>query len=226
MAQTPYEVVRRAVEFKGPDRLPVALPSMAVSDVHWVNWSQVGTGDERLPRTVDEWGCVWSRTEVRNMGQVTGHPLEDWRALDGYIWPDANDPALYEDMEGQFEDAAGKFVLTKIFMLLFERMCSLRGFANTLVDLGLGDPRIGALADRIVEFDLAIIDNIARRFPGRIHGLYFTDDWGTELSTLISPALWAPFSSRATGASSRRFTGPAGLCGCTLAARSPASSTA
>ena len=153
----------------------------------------MGTGDESKPQTVDEWGCVWSRTEVRNMGQVTGHPLLEWSALDRYTWPDADDPVLYEGMEQQLQDADQKFVMTRIFMLLFERMCSLRGFSNALVDLALEDPRIEALADRIVEFDLTIINNISRRFPGQIHALYFTDDWGTERSTLISPRLWQDF---------------------------------
>lgn len=49
------------------------------------------------------------------------------------------------------------------------------------------------LADRIVEFDLKIINNIAKRFPGRIHGFSFTDDWGTEISTFISTAMFDEF---------------------------------
>jgi len=49
------------------------------------------------------------------------------------------------------------------------------------------------LADRIVEFNLGIIDNISRRFPGSIHGFTFSDDWGTEQATFISPQLWDEF---------------------------------
>ena len=44
-----------------------------------------------------------------------------------------------------------------------------------------------------MEYDLGIIGNIAARFPGRIHGFRFTDDWGTELATFINPALWDEF---------------------------------
>jgi hypothetical protein len=190
---SPYQVVRRAVEFQRPARLPVRFEALGLSDVHHVGWNQIGTGDHGLRETVDEWGCLWMRSEVDNMGQVKGHPLADWRALDRFRWPDPADPAFYEGMEDDFEGSDGKYVVTSIFMLLFERMHALHGFANTLADLYLERERIEMLADRIVEFDLGIIRNIAQRFPGRIHGLAFTDDWGTQQNVFIRPQLWDEF---------------------------------
>jgi len=130
---------------------------------------------------------------VTNMGQVKGHPLIDWGALEHYRWPDPDDPAFYEGMEERFSGSDAKYVSTSIFMLLFERMHALHGFENTLVDLHLGCERIEMLADRIVEFDVGIIENIARRFPGSIHGFGFTDDWGTQQNVFISPQLWHEF---------------------------------
>jgi hypothetical protein len=193
MAQIAHDVVEKAIRFENPDRLPVMMPHIGISDVHPVEWNQVCTGDNSVPESVDEWGCLWSRTEVKNMGQVTVHPLESWSALKSYRWPDPEDPSLYEGMEEQFEGSDGKFIITKIFMLLFERMHSLHGFTNTLIDLALGDERIEMLADRIVEYDLALIDNISRRFPGQIHAVKFTDDWGTQESSILSPQLWKDF---------------------------------
>jgi hypothetical protein len=188
-----YEIVRRAIEFEGPERLPLFFESLGVSDVHSVGWNQTGTGDHELRETADEWGCLWRRSAVDNMGQVKGHPLADWEALDDYRWPDPDDPAFYEGMEGRFAGAQGKYVRTFIFMLLFERMHALRGFQNVLTDLILERERIEVLADRIVEFDLRIINNLAARFPCRIHGLGFTDDWGTQQNTFVSPAIWDDF---------------------------------
>jgi uroporphyrinogen-III decarboxylase len=78
-------------------------------------------------------------------------------------------------------------------MLLFERMHTLHGFESTLIDLYLERERIETLADRIVEFDLGIIRNIAARFPDRIHGFRFTDDWGTQQSAFIRPQSWDEF---------------------------------
>jgi uroporphyrinogen decarboxylase len=127
------------------------------------------------------------------MGQVKGHPLEDWSSLAKYHFPDPDDPAFYEGMESKFEGSDGKYVMTGVFMLLFERMHALHGFQNTLEDFYLESEKIEALADRIVEFDLAVIANIAGRFPGQIQGFSYTDDWGTQLDTFISLKLWKDF---------------------------------
>jgi len=193
MIMSSYEVVCRAVEFQGPERLPVRFEALELSDVHNVGWNQIGTGDHDLRETTDEWGCLWVRSEVANMGQVKGHPLADWRALDHYQWPDPDDPAFYEGMEERFAGSDGKYVSTGIFMLLFERMHALHGFENTLTDLYLERERIETLADRIVEFDLGIIRDVAHRFPGCIHGFGFTDDWGTQQNVFIKPQLWDEF---------------------------------
>ena len=193
MAMSSYEVVRRAVEFERPDRLPIRFTSLGLSDVHAVGWNQVGTGDHAYRETLDEWGCTWVRSEAKNMGQVKGHPLLDWAALDRFRWPNADDPAFYTGMDARFEGSDGKYIVTSIFMLLFERMHALHGFENTLTDLVLEPERSRMLADRIVEFDLGIMANIHRRFPGRIHGFTFTDDWGTELATFINPRRWDEF---------------------------------
>lgn len=193
MAMPSYEVVRRAIEFRRPERLPVRFDALGLSDVHSVGWNQIGTGDHSLHETVDEWGCLWVRSEVANMGQVKGHPLADWSALRRYRWPDPDDPAFYAGMEQRFEGSEGKYVITGIFMLLFERMHALHGFEATLADLYLERERIEHLADQIIEFDLGIIENISRRYGERIHGFSFTDDWGTQQAAFVSPRLWDEF---------------------------------
>lgn len=186
-------MVTRAVEFRTPDRLPMIYPRFGHCDTHGVGWNQIGTGPRDRKESRDEWDCLWVRSAIDNMGQVKGHPLQDWAALAHYRWPDADDPAFYEGMERRFEGSEGKYVMTGIFMLLFERMHALHGFQNTLEDLYLEREKIEALADRIVEFDLAVIANISSRFPGQIQGFSYTDDWGTQQDTFIRPALWAEF---------------------------------
>jgi len=187
------EVVSRAVHFEGPDRLTLRFRSLGLDDTHHVATSARGTGDHALRQTVDEWSCVWARSEVANMGQVRGHPLEDWTNEAGYQWPDPDDPAYYAGMEARFAGSKDKYVTTSIFMLLFERMHALRGMSNVLLELRADPVRMAYLADRIVDFDLRVIENIGRMFPGRIDGFSFTDDWGTETATFVSPGLWCSF---------------------------------
>jgi len=96
-------------------------------------------------------------------------------------------------MEKKFQGAEGKYVMTSIFMVLFERMHALRGFSNTLEDFYLERENIEMLADKIVEFDISMIENISLRFPQMIDGISFTDDWGTELNLFVNPKLWIDF---------------------------------
>jgi uroporphyrinogen decarboxylase len=188
-----FEIVRSAIEFKRPDRLPVWFDALGLNDFHHVKWNQIGVGDKRLHSTLDEWGCGWERSDVPNMGQVKYHPLAKRSVFDSYRWPDADDPAFYAGMEERFKGSDGKYVITNLFMLLFERMQALLGYENTLTGLYQEREWIESLADRIVEFDLGIIRNISQRFPGAIHGLNFTDDWGTQQALIINPRLWDDF---------------------------------
>lgn len=61
------------------------------------------------------------------------------------------------------------------------------------MDLLLEREKMEFLADRIVDFDIRLIRNISGRFPGRIHGLIFSDDWGTERAAFISRELFDDF---------------------------------
>jgi uroporphyrinogen decarboxylase len=191
--QSSKEVIKSAIEFKTPERLPVLFNCFNESDVWDAGWNQTGTGDNSKRLTYDEWGCGWSRTEMKNMGQIKYHPLSDWENINSFHWPDPQNPAFFEGMEQKFKGAGERYVNTGIFMLLFERMHGLRGFENTLTDLYLERENIGMLADRIVDFDITLIRTIASKFPGKIDGFTFTDDWGTEKSLFISPALWREF---------------------------------
>ena len=193
MSQTSYEVVKRAIHFQCPDRLPLQFASLNLDDVAFVGMRQIGTGDHTQRETVDEWGCTWARTEMSNMGQVKGHPLEDWSAESTFSWPDPDASFLYEGMEQALDGVGDRYAMVAIFMLLFERMHSLRGMTNVLSELYTDPERMAYLADRIVDWDIAVIQNAGRRFGSRIHGFSFTDDWGTEEATFCSPSMWRQF---------------------------------
>lgn len=195
---TSAKIVRRAVRFETPERVPIQFDSLGFSDFagcgncfpsqrNMKGWGGVGA---------DHFGCVWEKTEVKNMGQVKGFPLKDWKALENYKWPDPDDPAYYANMPAALEkaEASGKYVTMGIFMLLFERMHSLHGFEETLVDLYLEPDLCAGLADRLVEYNMRVMSNCqAAAGKGRIHGLGFTDDWGTQQNGFVSLDFWRQF---------------------------------
>lgn len=196
MAMTDREVIEAAIHFGTPDRLPTSDDTCSVRTNHNAGGHRPRGGEQEdyhSREVYDDFGCLWQRSEVHNMGQVKGHPLQDWDALKTYRWPNPDDPFYYEEMEERFTGSEGKYVMTSIGLTLWERLWMLRGMEQVLIELHTDPARPAYLADRIVEYDLAIIHNIGQRFPGRIHGVQLTDDWGTQEATFINPRLWREF---------------------------------
>ena len=191
---TSCEIVRKALRFERPPRLPIDFGLFGRSDYAGVPVK----GDPAFVPTAegqDEWGCIWEKTEQANMGQVKGHPLEDITKLDAHPFPDYSIDARYADTADAIArgEADGKYICGGIFMVLFERMHTLHGFENTMMGLITDRPAMEALADRIVDVQICLIENIARRFPGRLHGWNMSDDWGTQQAAFISFDLWMDF---------------------------------
>lgn len=195
---TPREVVTRAIEFRRPDRLPInGFGDLSDCD-------SIGSDPVRPPQAgddplVDEWLCRWVRSDAPNMGQVTGHPLEDLAAMKDFPWPDGDDPLRYAKVPQRLAELQAdpkrcrKYIRTDIFMILWERMHSLHGFADCMMDLADDRPEIHELADRILAFDIAKVRNMHRLCGKAIQGFIFSEDWGTELDLQISPQLWRRF---------------------------------
>lgn len=195
---TPREVVSRAVEFRRPARLAIRGYGDA-SDCDGVGYDPVKPPAARDEADVDEWLCRWAHTDTPNMGQVKGHPLADLAGIGEFAWPDGNDPRRYENVPRRLDelyadpDRRDKYVTTGIFMILWERMHSLHGFENCMIDLMDDAPAIHELADRIAEFDVAVVRNMHRICGDRVQGFSFTEDWGTQIDLHISPELWRRF---------------------------------
>jgi len=188
------EIVKCAVNFSRPERLPVRIDELGVNDTAGVP-VYMPLGFQAAAPNVDEWGCLWAHTDVKNMGQVKGHPLTDLSGLDSYPMPQYTDDSCYRDVAAALEriERDGKYAMPGIFMVLFERMHVLHGFEQTLMDLYLDRPAMEALADRIVDVRISQVQELTRRFPGRIDGWGMSDDWGTQQAAFISQSLWMDF---------------------------------
>jgi len=195
---TPREVVTRAVEFRRPPRLAIRGYGEA-SDFDGIGYEHPKPPEAAGDDSLDQWLCRWAKTDEPNMGQVKGHPLEDLAAMKDYPWPDGDDPRRFETVPQRLAELAAdaarrdKYITTGIFMILWERMHSLHGFENCMLDLMDDTPAIHELADRILEYDLAIVRNMHRLCGRSIQGFSFTEDWGTQIDLHISPRLWRRF---------------------------------
>jgi uroporphyrinogen decarboxylase len=193
------EIVRRAIEFERPPRLPFwqhwnrKMPGVPddICNIWEMDRSEAGWFFDNP--VMDDWGCGWNATETKNIGQVVDCPLADWSRLNHYRPPNPRNP-FYYDRLGPLLDAAGdRYVVLTAHSLLFSRLHKLRGFAATMEDFYAEPERVHRLLDMILDFKLQQCDELARRFPGRVDGLFMTDDWGTQQGTFISPRTFDEF---------------------------------
>ncbi|MCC6126485.1 MAG: hypothetical protein IT426_16115 [Pirellulales bacterium] len=185
------EIVRRAVEFDDPPRLPFwqhwnhKLPWVPddVCNIWEMDRSEAGWFFDNP--VMDDWGCGWSTTELGNIGQVVKYPLENWSDLDGFRPPKPRNPFYYERLPPLLDAADDRYVALTAHSLLFSRLHKLRGFTRTLEDFYLEPERVHKALDMILDFKLEQCAEIHRRFPGRIDALFVTDDWGTQNGTFV-----------------------------------------
>lgn len=134
---------------------------------------------------VDEWGVIWTN---REFARVIGHPLEaDWDGLSSYKLPDPWAAGRYDEARQSMAQSPDCYRLGWVWFTLFERLWFLRGFNNMLVDPYLYPAQFSELADRIVEFNLA---SIQQQLALRVDGIYFSDDWGSQQGLLMNPDDW------------------------------------
>ena len=192
----PREIVKRAIEFGKPPRLPfwqdvVAGVPSDVCDCWEMDRARRGWFFDHAAE--DDWGCGWKVTETKNMGQVVHHPLEDWARLDTYRPPNPRDPFYFERIDEIVSAAADRYVVVTCHFNLIERLHMLHGFSQTLADFYLEPVKIEKLLEMILDFKLELFDELNRRFGDRIDGLFCTDDWGTQNGTFISGKMFEDF---------------------------------
>lgn len=191
---TSYEIVRRAVEFDRPERIPIRFGALGIDDTFGVGF-QPAAGWEPSQPGEDEWGVLWTPAPegITNMGQPLGHNLTSWDLLDEVPWPDPHDPNRFAAIGDALANAGDKYVMVGCGFTFFERMHYMRGMPEVFVDLYENPGKIHELAERIIAFPIGIAQEIGRRFRGRINGFSMTDDWGTQQAAYTSIAMFREF---------------------------------
>lgn len=137
----------------------------------------------------DEFGVVWDRTVDADIGMPRTYILQDVK-LDDYEFPDPLDPRRYSHLPLECEKYKDTFILCAFGFALFERAWSLRGMEQLLIDMIQDPGYVDALLDRILDFNLMIIDEVVKY---DIDGIQFGDDWGQQRGLIMGPKLWRRF---------------------------------
>ena len=144
----------------------------------------------RGARWKDEWGTTWGHAEGGVGATPVDFPLKDWGQFDDYLTsvPDPRAPGrLDRAMSVLKKHAATKYCCGIIHLTLFERLHALRSMDQLFLDFYMYESELRRLMDTIEGYLLELV-----RYWAEIgaDGLFFTDDWGSQTSLMISPKMW------------------------------------
>jgi hypothetical protein len=143
---------------------------------------------------VDEWGTRWGHAEGGVGATPLDHPLHDWGQLDEYLatkMPDPLAPGRLDAVKPALEmHRNSKYCVGVVHLALFERLHALRGMQNTFMDFCTNEDEVRRLLDALIGYLIALTRSWGAL---DVDALFFTDDWGTQTSLMISPKMWRSF---------------------------------
>jgi uroporphyrinogen decarboxylase len=143
----------------------------------------------------DEWGTSWRHAEDGVGATPSSNPLGDWSLVQDYLgtmMPDANLPdRLREAVPSVRTHGSSRYLVGITHLAIFERYHCLRGMENALMDFLLNPVEAEGLLEVLTEYLLGIVRAWGRL--GSVDCFFLTDDWGTQETLMISPALWRKF---------------------------------
>jgi uroporphyrinogen decarboxylase len=144
-------------------------------------------------RWKDEWGVEWGHVPGGVGATPTGIALAELDDLDTYLarkFPPVDVDGRLKSAEPVLKMNPHKHLTGCIYSPLFDRMHYIRGMENLFIDLLTDEKEVFRMLDRLTEFNLELICGWAKRGADMIA---FFEDWGTQLSLMISPETWQKF---------------------------------
>jgi uroporphyrinogen decarboxylase len=198
-----------ALRFQSPDRAPRelwALPGVgmfrkAELEAMWKRFpsdfagapvkygpSERARGDcSKVGDYVDEWGVIWTVGEPGVVGEIKRPILADEAAVGSYRLPwELLEKADFSKVD-EFCAKSDRFVRGGGQTRPFERMQFLRGTEQLYVDLAYGTPAVMKLLGQLHELFVREMELWART---AVDAVFFSDDWGSQNTLLISPDMW------------------------------------
>jgi len=206
------ERVVAALQFKNPDRIPV---DMWIHRATQLKYGQdLNALLEQYPLDIvrlfgptdrnfypemsdvgdikDAWGSTWRVLRQGINGEVKIPAIQDISKVQAYQTPVEWLEKEWEEhnalIDQKIEDGRQKnrFILGG-YIEIFQRMQFIRGTENLLYDLG-GEPESATiLRDKVLEYFKKYLQYWLEK---DVDAIYFSDDFGTQRSLLISPKMW------------------------------------
>jgi uroporphyrinogen decarboxylase len=138
----------------------------------------------------DDFGVTWNRSGADKDIGVVDSPVINEPDISLYPTPVLNEKRIREQCEQLLATKDDKFCFAGIGFSMFERLWSYVGMEDALVYM-ITEPKFThALLDKILEFNLKVID-IFNEYP--FDAIYFGDDWGQQRGMIMGAPLWREF---------------------------------
>lgn len=188
------EIVIKSLEFKGPQRIPIALPlpypndfvGAGVDPDPRVSEEWVYKGNDRWER-VDEWGNTWARLDTYSKGEVVKGAIENWDQLKDYQFPPLDLTQRYEGAGRTFSQNPDKFRIAHLPGFPFSIARYMRKMDNFLLDIVAEKKKVAKLLKKTADLLEVVIDRFGRTGADAI---MFAEDWGTQDRLLVNPSSW------------------------------------
>ncbi len=170
--------------------LPLVMGHDLLVAWHGIATSYYAKDDEEY---ACEWGIGWKWVDIPGgrYTEIVKRPLEDDAALVSYTVPDAREDDRY-DSARTILAAHGKThaIVGGMPCTFFEAAWYMRGYEKFLTDMVVNKDFAHEMLDKIYEFQVITGTTLAKL---GVDILWLGDDFGTQESLIISPALWREF---------------------------------
>lgn len=211
---TSREIVKRAIHFQNPPRIPYNYDSNRTpcreqygDDIIWCfldpapGFVPVNEDGDR----VDEWGCVW-KSMGETFGEPTTFPLEGLEEFADTPLPDFANPVRYESIRRIVKENNGeKYVMGMLPTGIFQIMIHLFGFEDFMYQIAGNTEEYTQLASNLCDLCVKTIHLMA---DAGVDGVILIEDMGLQDRMMISPKMWheiyAPLYTRMFAAAHER----------------------
>ncbi|GAB4446886.1 MAG: uroporphyrinogen decarboxylase family protein [Anaerolineae bacterium] len=162
------------------------------------NWNVVEEEGDGYFVYHDEWGITHHRPRPDGLYySIVQVPLPDFgvtpEEIRGHNWPNMANPqriAGLRELAQQHRAAGYAVVMKHPFAGLFEMSQRIVGMENALMFMALKPEVMQAVFEKLLELKLAIWEMALPELGDQLDIISYADDYGTQVSQLISPAMW------------------------------------
>jgi len=181
------ELVRRAIRFKNPERIPLWYVNCDQTDGDAIVYHLSLDKEGKANRGTNEWGYHLEKLGDGTMGHPTKPSLPDWETAEALRAPALRETDRMAGAAAFFDLCEDRYRLASLDLSGFTVYTLMRGFENSMTDFLVEPERSARLLDMIFDWECEVMELVARR---GFHGIHFADDWGTQTGLMIAPGLW------------------------------------